>query len=73
VVQDIDPEVKDELVPAEDLIQMITSRFFIRENMGLIGDRTIHYQKQFKERVSVIIFEGGHEMLTDIALDQIKP
>ena len=36
-----------------------------------LGGRYVHYQNSFQDKVYLTVFEGTHEMLTDIALNHI--
>ena len=51
-------------VPQHDIISMLAKRSFPDNGKtSFIGDRKIHYQRQFKD-LHLTIFEGGHEMLS---------
>jgi hypothetical protein len=71
IVMAFDPSASEFLVPTEDIIEMVTSRGYINPDKQKIGDRTIHYLKQFANLARLIIFEGGHEMLPSIALGHV--
>jgi lysophospholipase L1-like esterase/dienelactone hydrolase len=73
VVLDFDSAEKEALIPQEDILEMVSSRNFVEEHKNTLGDREVHYKKTYKELLSVTIFEGTHECLTDIALDQVEP
>ena len=72
VVNDFDASQKDATVPNEDILEMEVSRNFHAPRKDTLGGRVIHYQKRFEDKVQLTIFEGTHEMLTDIALDHIR-
>jgi len=36
-----------------------------------LGNRKIHYRNSFQNKVYLTVFEGGHEMVVDVALDHI--
>lgn len=72
IVSDFNPADKADLVPDYDIIEMLASRNFVSSEKGTLGNRVIHYQKTFDDKVKLFIFEGGHEMLTDIALNHVK-
>ena len=72
VVKEFDVSEKEALIPDEDIIELVSSRYFIKENKDTIADRLIHYEKTYKDKVKLVIFEGGHEMLSDVALDHLK-
>jgi hypothetical protein len=72
VVKDFDPTEEKASIPDQDILEMITSRNFRNKPGKSIGNRLIHYEKSFKDRMKIVIFEGGHEQLTDIALDHVE-
>jgi predicted peptidase len=72
VVKEFDITEKEALVPDQDIIELVSSRYFIKEQKNTIGNRPIHYEKTYMDKIKLVIFEGGHEMLTDIALDHLK-
>lgn len=47
-------------------------REFSGSNKDFISKREIHYKRKYNETVQLILFEGGHEMLLDVALNNIK-
>jgi len=69
LVRDTAPNAVEAIVPVETLLHLITKRNF-SENKSpeFLGDRKIVYQKHFKN-THLILFEGGHEMLADVALE----
>jgi len=58
-------------VNIEDLKYMVSKQSFPSSNNNKIGDRAILYQKASK-KVMLTIFEGGHEMLSNQALEFIE-
>jgi pimeloyl-ACP methyl ester carboxylesterase len=59
-------------VSPEDLETMLqTQRFSPADSSKKVGGRLIHYQKSSKH-ISLTVFEGGHEILSNVALDLIK-
>ncbi len=72
IVHDFNPTENEASVPASDMIEMLASRNFITKQKDTIGTRIIHYRKAFQDKVQITIFEGGHEMLTNVALNHIK-
>ncbi|EPR69568.1 SGNH/GDSL hydrolase family protein [Cyclobacterium qasimii] len=72
VVADFDALEKKAIIPQEDIIEMLASRNFIATDKDSIADRLIHYQKAYKDLVKLTIFEGTHECLTSVALDQVE-
>ncbi len=71
VVADMAPHEKKAIIPDRDIITLLTYRGYPSARKDQIGDRVIRYQKQFGNKVSIILFEGGHEMLTEVALDHL--
>lgn len=58
-------------VSLADLETMLKTQTFPSPNtVKTIGNRVIHYQK-FSKKISLTIFEGGHEILRSVALDLI--
>ena len=72
LVHDFDPSATNELIPEKDIIEILSSQSYQRKNKGTIADRVIHYERHYKNLVNITIFEGTHEMLSEIALDHIK-
>lgn len=72
VVSEFDISETGALIPEKDMLEMVTARHFIREDKGIIGDRQLHYERNYKDQVRIVIFEGGHEMLSDVALDHVE-
>jgi lysophospholipase L1-like esterase/esterase/lipase len=71
VVSDFDSMEKMSIIPQEDIIELLASRNFLATNKYTIADRTMHYQKTYKDLVQLTIFEGTHECLTSVALNQV--
>jgi len=71
IVKDFYPMAADELIPEETKNQLIVSR----NNPGFpnvkLADRKIHFQKTFRDKLQITIFEGTHEMLTERAFSHI--
>lgn len=63
---------KDQKVSKSEIISLVTKRCNpdFREDME-IGSRKVHLFKSFGN-VSLTVFEGGHEMLTEVAIESIK-
>jgi lysophospholipase L1-like esterase/esterase/lipase len=72
IVTDFNSTDKKALVPMEDIMEMLASQNFVAPQKGTIRNRIIHYKKTFEDKVKLTIFEGGHEMLTDMVLDHVK-
>ncbi len=71
VVKDFHPAASIELIPQEIKDQLIIGRNLAGTDYGKIGDRIIHFQNRLWDKVQIIIFEGGHEMLLNHALKHI--
>ena len=72
VVVDFDMMEKEALIPSGEIIDLLTYRGSSASLKDKIGGRNIHLQKNYKDRVRVTIFEGGHERLDEVALDHIE-
>ncbi|HBE40184.1 MAG TPA: hypothetical protein DDW27_03105 [Bacteroidales bacterium] len=72
VVKDFNPAEEKVLVTDRDIIEMISSRNYVNKPGKTIGNRMIHYEKSYSDRIRIVIFEGGHEQLNDMALDHIN-
>ena len=51
---------------------MLASRHYDADSKDTLGGRTVHYHKQYKNLVEITVFEGGHECLTEIALEHLQ-
>tara|TARA_R110002049_G_scaffold1537_4_gene11862 strand:+ start:11145 stop:12101 length:957 start_codon:yes stop_codon:yes gene_type:complete len=71
IVKDFDTNEQEAIIPSEDIIELLTYRGFCGENKDSIGGRKIHYKKTYKDKIQLIVFEGGHEMLVNVALSNI--
>lgn len=72
LISDFDSNEKEAIVPAVDIIKLVTYRGFPIEDKEQIGDRLIHYRKNYQGKIQITIFEGTHEMLTDVALNPVQ-
>jgi len=72
VVNDFDASQKDALIPDEDILEMVVSRNFNTPRKDTLGGKVVHYRKRFSDKVQLTIFEGTHEMLTDVALNHVR-
>ncbi|MEO9893015.1 GDSL-type esterase/lipase family protein [Aurantibacter sp.] len=59
------------LVPQKDIIEMLTSRNFSSKVKDSIAGRLVHYKKTYRDLMKITIFEGTHECLTSVALNQV--
>ncbi|MFZ1789931.1 MAG: prolyl oligopeptidase family serine peptidase [Saprospiraceae bacterium] len=68
-----DYEVKDSslYVSAKDLDYMLKNRSFTDSNVLKLGDKKIHYQRK-SGNISLTIFEGGHDMLSEVVFDSLN-
>jgi len=73
VVSDFDPQAGKVLVSKNEMLELVASRSFSGCCKRELAGRTVHFEKRFRDRARVLVFEGGHEMLTDVALDQVEP
>lgn len=71
VVSDFAGRGKKVLIPDQDIIELVSSRNFVNMPDKKIGSRRILYEKRYKDRVRLVIFEGSHEMLSEVALDHV--
>ncbi|MEQ9443101.1 MAG: prolyl oligopeptidase family serine peptidase [Cyclobacteriaceae bacterium] len=67
MLRDAGAEDSGAYVDEETIIYLLTKQAG-RETGKFIGNRKVHLQKSWKN-VSLTIFEGTHEMLTDVALE----
>ncbi|HEC41286.1 MAG TPA: peptidase [Bacteroides sp.] len=72
VVGDFDIMDKEALIPSGEIIELLASRGSSHPNKVQLGGRDIHLHKNYKDKIRVCIFEGGHEMLEDIALNHVE-
>ncbi len=72
LVNDFDNNEKEAIVPASDIIKLVTYRGFPAEDKDIIEKRLIHYRKNYQGKIQITIFEGTHEMLTDVALNPVQ-
>ena len=72
VVKDYDPGDVNSLISDDHILEMVSSRNFTGPYFGEIDGRKIHYQRQYKDLIKIVIFEGTHERLSNIALDHVE-
>ncbi len=58
------------LITDQEILDLVSMRYFRELPEEKIGGRQIIFKRSFKN-ISIVIFEGRHEMLTDVALDLI--
>lgn len=71
IVGDYDVNAVEEFIPSQVINQLVVGRYMPGEKREKIAGRTIHYSRQYDGKVQLVIFEGAHEMLVDVALDHI--
>jgi len=68
LVEDIEPSNAEAIIPTEISLQLVTKRNNAgKKTKEMLGDRSVIFQKNFRN-VHLVLFEGGHEMLADVAL-----
>lgn len=72
VVSNFDSSASSALISQEDIIEMLASRYYVTDSKDTLGSRIVHYHKQYKNLVEITVFEGGHECLTEIALEHLQ-
>jgi lysophospholipase L1-like esterase/dienelactone hydrolase len=71
LVRDYNPANAETLISDELIRQLLASRINPNAQKSTIADRQIHLQRNFEEKLQILIFEGGHEMLVETALNHI--
>lgn len=71
IVRDFNPVATKELISEDIINQMVVGRYMPGDGKLTISDRRIHYTNNFEDKMQIVVFEGGHEMLTDVALNHI--
>lgn len=72
VVADFDKSASQYMVSNDKIIELLTYRRALNPLNDMIGGRRIHYRAEFLNMVQLTVFEGGHESLSDVALDHIE-
>ncbi|WP_159518069.1 SGNH/GDSL hydrolase family protein [Sunxiuqinia indica] len=72
VVRDFDPNDQETPISTEEMLRLVERRNtdFLNPEGTRHGD--ILFRRQYKDKVQINIFEGGHEMLIDQALFPLK-
>jgi len=73
VVKDFENDASEQLIPLEDCYTLLKRRIspnFQVEPKAFMG-RDIIYRKEYKNKVEIIIFDGGHEMPEENLLERI--
>lgn len=66
ILSDMDCKVKEAYISDKEKVELMGNLRPVGK-FGFIGKRQIFLKKEYKN-VSIIIFEGGHEMLTDVVV-----
>ena len=61
----------DQLISENEILKLVSMRIYPTLTDKKIGDRNVIYERNFKN-ISLILFEGRHEMLTDVALELLQ-
>lgn len=72
VVQDLGHEDELNQVSKDEIIELLTYRGAAPERKEKIGDKAVHFRKNYKGQVNLTLFEGSHEYLANIALDHVN-
>jgi len=62
---------REKRVPENDIVKLLTKAVENDTHLGKIGDRTVLYAR-ITPVISLIIFDGGHEMLSEYCFKRIK-
>ncbi|MFH0757990.1 MAG: GDSL-type esterase/lipase family protein [Bacteroidota bacterium] len=72
VVRDFDSTEESALVPERDMLELVASRNFVAAFKRKLAERTVHYERRYRDLARVTVFEGMHEMLPGVALEQVE-
>jgi lysophospholipase L1-like esterase len=72
IVRDFDINESNAVIPENDIIELLSSRNYNAAHKETIGNRMVHYEKTYLDKAKITIFEGGHEMLSDVALSHVN-
>lgn len=61
----------DQLISENEILDLVSMRMYPTLPDKKIEDRTVIYERNYKN-ISLILFEGRHEMLTDVALELLQ-
>ena len=59
---------KDQIISDDEILSLVTMRTFPIESGKMIGYMNIIFERNY-ENITLVIFEGTHEMLPDVALE----
>lgn len=71
IIRDFKPMASTELISQDIINQLVVTRYMPGDGKQTISDRKIHYANQFEDKIQIVIFDGGHEMLTEVALNHV--
>ncbi len=71
VVSETDPANVLDLVPEQAIDKITITRSLPGQEYGYLDDRKIHYMTNHDNRIFITLFEGTHEMLTEVALNHV--
>lgn len=71
VIGDMNPSAAEELISDQTIDRLTVSRSLPGKDYGKLSDRKIHYQNCYNDQVYINVFEGGHEMLSEVALNHL--
>ena len=72
VVKDFDSLVTESLISTEEMLSLLERRNSNIGHPSQIGKGDFHFQRKYKDKVQVSVFEGGHERLPNLALSQMN-
>jgi len=72
IVKDYDSHESEFLVKTDEIIQLLTYRGTPDLKKDSLENRAIHYRNSYDDKIQIILFEGSHEMLSNIALDPVR-
>ncbi len=61
----------DQLISPKTSLDLVSMRTFPVRLSKKIGDRAVIYERNFKN-TSIILFEGGHEMVEEVAIELLR-
>jgi lysophospholipase L1-like esterase len=61
----------EQLVSDKEIIDLLSMRSYPEKPSEMIGDRQVIFKRSFKN-ISLVLFEGKHEMLTNVALELLS-
>ncbi|MDA3787742.1 MAG: prolyl oligopeptidase family serine peptidase [Desulfobacula sp.] len=59
------------LVSQDEIVKLLTRGIGHRSDLGVLGDRRIYFRRG-TDRLSLTVFDGGHEMLPDYCFNRMK-